>query len=101
MDLRFNSEATGGGVEGEGIPERSKTYGFLLLFGTPQKSGCGLMDIYILVTVMYALAPLSTPPKPMLFHRFSMVPGNAPGRQNPGGALTISTSSLTILIGWI
>ena len=60
-----------------------------LLFGTWLDWGCGLTDIYILVWIIYALGGFSTPPKPMLFHRFSMVPGNAPGRQNPGGALTI------------
>ena len=70
-----------------------------LLFRTPLDWSCGLMDIYILVLVIYALGGISTPPKPMLFHRFSMVPGNAPGRQNPGGALTINPP-FDLLYSW-
>ena len=69
----------------------SKTIGNHCFFGTWLDRSCGLMDMYILVMVMYALGRISTPPKPMAFHRFSMVPGNAPGRQNRGGALTISS----------
>ena len=78
-------------MEGGGDSGMSKNLWYLLLFRPSRDLGCGLQDVYISLLLMYALERFSTPPKPMLFHRFSMVPGNAPGRQNPGGALTINS----------
>ena len=58
-----------------------------MLFGIPLGSGCGLRDIYILVMIIYALEGISTPPKPMVFYRFLMVLGNAPGAPEPWRSL--------------
>ena len=89
MSIKTAKRPKGGGVEGGGGSGMSKKHRNSLLFGTWLDWGCGLQDMYILPWVISALEGSLPLQKPMLFHRFSMVPGNAPGRQNPGGALTI------------
>ena len=46
-------------------------------------SGCGLQKMFHRPPLIYALGVFSTPPKPMVFHRFLMVSGNAPWAPEP------------------
>ena len=76
-------------MEVEGIPDVQKPMVFVAFWHPP---GSGLWAHGHIRSGDGHVCPsmISTPPKPMVFHRFLMVSGNAPGRQNPCGALTIS-----------